>query len=197
MTAVIGSITSDALDVTLTAVPPRLTTLTLSGSPSLTYSANLTYDLGGSTLAGTDQFRTAFSTAGLPVTWSMPYEPATVSGTTLTTDGSGPVVVNVAIGTVSSNNLTLRSTGPEHMKIHLPAFQPPPVTQARGTSNALPPGSMIRHLGGFCVPAACTRPHGPTITPVQDKLSAANQFMPWLCRNRTHYLAASLCRPRQ
>ena len=62
VTASIGTVTSNNLGLTVTKAAPALTSLALSGSPSLTYSGTpVTYDLSGLTLAGKDQYGAAFS----------------------------------------------------------------------------------------------------------------------------------------
>jgi hypothetical protein len=90
-----------------------LFTLTLSGNPVLTYyTSSFTYNLSNLTLTGADQYGNPYSLTGLPVTWNVTSGPATVSGNTLTINGSGQVVVTASIttdstGTVTSNPLTL------------------------------------------------------------------------------------------
>jgi hypothetical protein len=106
--ATIGTIKSNNLALTVTKAAPALATLTLSGSPSLTYyTTSFTYNLSNLTLAGVDQFGNPYSLSGLSVTWAVVSGPATVSGSTLTITSNGTVTVNATIGTVNSNNLGL------------------------------------------------------------------------------------------
>ncbi|TEB14137.1 Serine/threonine-protein kinase PknD [Pelotomaculum sp. FP] len=90
----------------------ELATLTLSGSPALSFTgAPFTYDLGGLTLAGTDRTGAAYDLTGLPVAWTVTYGPATVSGSTLTITGSDTVGVTATVYGVTSNILDLTVDG--------------------------------------------------------------------------------------
>ncbi|MGD0152515.1 MAG: hypothetical protein ABSC17_01950 [Thermacetogeniaceae bacterium] len=99
-------------EIDVTEAAPALTTLNLSGSPSLTYSGtSFTYDLGGLTLSGVDQYGNAYGISGQPVTWNVGSGPATVLGSTLTITGSGTVNVTATVDTVTSNTLGLVVSG--------------------------------------------------------------------------------------
>ncbi|MGD0857536.1 MAG: hypothetical protein ABSA18_17335, partial [Dehalococcoidia bacterium] len=105
VTARIGTVTSETLS--LAVAKGVLTTLTLSGAPSLTYNAvPLTYNLSNLTLTGADQFGNHYSLSGLSVAWAVVSGPATVSGSTLTITNSGTIGVTASIGAVTSSNLT-------------------------------------------------------------------------------------------
>ncbi|MDF9409008.1 DUF1533 domain-containing protein [Pelotomaculum isophthalicicum JI] len=88
-----------------------LATLTLSGSPALNYSgAPFTYDLSSLTLAGVGQNGAAFDLTGQTVTWALISGPATISGSTLTINGSGIVSVTARALGITSNTLSLTVT---------------------------------------------------------------------------------------
>ena len=94
-TASIGNVTSNTADITVNQGTPVLKSLTLSGSPSLTYEGvNLTYGLPGDfTLSGLDQFGAVYDLTNEPITWVVTSGPATVTGDSLTITGSGSVVI--------------------------------------------------------------------------------------------------------
>ncbi|SFH10246.1 Chitodextrinase [Desulfotomaculum arcticum] len=83
---------------------PTLASLTLSGSPDLTYSGTpLTFDLNSLILTGTDQNGDAFDLTGQSVTWAVYSGLATVSDSTLTINGSGTIGVTASVYGVTSN----------------------------------------------------------------------------------------------
>ena len=108
LTAEVGGKTSNALSLTVYSETPQLKTLTLSGTPSLTYNAQeIYYNLDGLSLTGSDQFGNTNDISGQPVAWSVISGPASVRGRTLTITGSGPVVLKALAEGVWSNELTL------------------------------------------------------------------------------------------
>ena len=108
LTAEVGGKTSNELSLTVYSETPQLKTLTLSGTPSLTYNAQEGYyNLDGLSLAGSDQFGNTSDISGQPVAWSIISGPASVRGGTLTITGSGPVVLKASAEGVWSNELTL------------------------------------------------------------------------------------------
>ncbi len=87
---------------------PVLAALTLGGSPSLRYTGMpVTYDLGGLTLLGKDQYGEDFGIPGYTVVWKVISGPASVSGSTLTVTGSGTVTVSAKTGGITSNSLEI------------------------------------------------------------------------------------------
>lgn len=93
------------MEASVPPATPELAALTLSGNPILTYTGTpVTYNLGGLTLAGADQYGNAFNLAGLTAGWSVTSGTATVAGGTLTITGSGIIGVQAAIGGITSNN---------------------------------------------------------------------------------------------
>jgi RHS repeat-associated protein len=113
LTATIGQVTSGVLTLTVTQAQatPTLTALNLSGSPSLIYNgAPIIFDLTTLTLNGQDQNGNAYDISGQTVTWAVYSGNANVSGSTLTINSDGPVVVTAGIGNITSNPLTLNVT---------------------------------------------------------------------------------------
>ncbi len=98
---------------TMTTANPVLSTLTLSGNPSLTYNdEDFYFALTKLTLAGTDQYGAPYDITGQKVTWAVRSGPATVAGTTLIITGRGTVNITATIGQVTSNNLSLTVSDP-------------------------------------------------------------------------------------
>ncbi len=91
------------------AAAPLLVSLSLSGSPGLTYSGTpLTYDLGGLTLAGVDQDGAAYDLSDKTVTWTVKSGPAELSDTTLSIVRGGTVEISAQVlGVITDFNFTV------------------------------------------------------------------------------------------
>ncbi|MCG9967277.1 Ig-like domain-containing protein [Pelotomaculum terephthalicicum JT] len=108
ISATAGGVISNTLGLNVNASAAVLTTLNLSGSPSLSYgNTPFAFDLGGLTLAGKDQNGDDFSLGGQTVTWSVISGPAAVSGSTLLITGTGTVNISAMVSGVTSNTLGL------------------------------------------------------------------------------------------
>jgi hypothetical protein len=105
--ASIGSVTSNTLNINVSRGTPVLSTLDLSGNPTLTYNGKpFTFNLSTLTLAGADQFGNSFGISNQTVVWAV-IGNATVSGSTLTITSAGQIDVTASIGSVTSNDLSL------------------------------------------------------------------------------------------
>jgi hypothetical protein len=88
------------------AATSALAALSLEGSPDLDYyGAPLPFDLSSLLLTGADRSGEGLVVPQFAVTWAVKSGPASVSGSTLSITGSGPVEVYASVGEVRSNTL--------------------------------------------------------------------------------------------
>jgi uncharacterized protein YjdB len=129
-----------------------LTALTLSGSPTLTYSgAPFTYDLSTLTLAGTDQKGEEFDLTGQTVAWSVYSGPAIVSGSILTITGSGTVSVTATVNEITSNvlDLTVNSSNYATTAMIIKVDNGSPITVTADQINALNSENELRYYSYY------------------------------------------------
>ena len=104
--ATVNGTTSSAISFTVSSpAPPRLASITVSGSiPALT-EGTAAFDLSNLTIAGLDQYSTAYDITNLPVTWTIVSGGsfASISGSNLKPVSAGTGTVTAMVDGITSN----------------------------------------------------------------------------------------------
>ncbi len=113
---------SNGLSLSVSLAQPELSMIILSGSPNLVYDGTaFTYDLGGLTVNGLDQYGVTYELGGTLLSWRVASGNASVNGGVLSLSDGGAVGLTVAANGVESNLLTLTPvrTTPRLTSLHL------------------------------------------------------------------------------
>ncbi|MCG9967285.1 Ig-like domain-containing protein, partial [Pelotomaculum terephthalicicum JT] len=137
-----------------------LTTLTLSGSPSLTYdNAPPTLDLSTLTLVGADQDGASYDISGMTVTWATVDASVSnsISGDIMTIYQSGNIFLTATVGGVTSNTLRIPIYNSDATtSVNLVVNGGSPVTVTAAQINALNTSGVLRAF-------SATKSNGATV----------------------------------